>query len=467
MTQEALAEKLFISRQAVSSWENDRTQPDIEMIGKLAEVFNVPLEELIYGKKRNTALENEKPDYNGTLIIVFSILGSLLAGTGLVFIFVHFWKLLPMFSKAIFSFLPLLLGQASGIFVFLKKRNKISWCEGASVLWTAGIAATLTLIYNIFDLSIYWYTILILVAVCIIPVILLLKAASPVIVYYSCIITWFIISLNEDNPVIALFITLLSVAGGLAYTLVKVNKDKKDVRSIFIHWLSIIALISFVITTGTFVDGDMVSGLAGAGAVGICLLIKSLKEPDIFMPYKIPGLLLTSTMLFAGSGFVIDYINITVQNIIFTLLIFISIPLTLVLSKGKTKDKFFISYLALSVFSMIVFIAGAYILDFKTIALFGRWLLIILKVIALAANILLMISGGKERKLLPINIGFISVAAITILTVSLSGLSLIGNGLLLLVFGAVLLAVNFRISRQNQKLKAMALNEKKEVNGDE
>ena len=52
ISQEALAEKLFISRQAVSSWENDRTQSDIEMIGKLAEVFNVSIEELIYGEKR-------------------------------------------------------------------------------------------------------------------------------------------------------------------------------------------------------------------------------------------------------------------------------------------------------------------------------------------------------------------------------------------------------------------------------
>ena len=50
ISQEVLAERLFISRQAVSSWENDRTQPDIEMIGKLAEVFNVSVEELIYEK---------------------------------------------------------------------------------------------------------------------------------------------------------------------------------------------------------------------------------------------------------------------------------------------------------------------------------------------------------------------------------------------------------------------------------
>ena len=142
MTQEALAEKLFISRQSVSSWENDRTQPDIEMLGRLSEIFEVSVEELIYGKKRNVTLETEKPDYSGTLTVVFAILGSLLAGTGVVLIFVYFWQKMPMFSKAILSFLPLLAGQASGIFVLSKKKDSIPWREGASVLWTAGIAAT-------------------------------------------------------------------------------------------------------------------------------------------------------------------------------------------------------------------------------------------------------------------------------------------------------------------------------------
>ena len=73
-TQDSLAEKINITRQAVSSWENDRTQPDLEMLGRLAEVFEVSFEELIYGKKRNTTLELERQSYNNTVTIVFSIL---------------------------------------------------------------------------------------------------------------------------------------------------------------------------------------------------------------------------------------------------------------------------------------------------------------------------------------------------------------------------------------------------------
>ncbi|MBQ7921243.1 MAG: helix-turn-helix domain-containing protein [Clostridia bacterium] len=51
MNQEQLAEKLHVTRQAVSNWETGKTQPDIEMLTKIAEKFNVSVERLIYGKE--------------------------------------------------------------------------------------------------------------------------------------------------------------------------------------------------------------------------------------------------------------------------------------------------------------------------------------------------------------------------------------------------------------------------------
>ncbi|MBQ8292460.1 MAG: helix-turn-helix transcriptional regulator [Bacilli bacterium] len=50
MTQNELAEKLFISYQAVSQWENGNTKPDIDLLPKLAEIFNVSIDEL-FGRK--------------------------------------------------------------------------------------------------------------------------------------------------------------------------------------------------------------------------------------------------------------------------------------------------------------------------------------------------------------------------------------------------------------------------------
>ena len=57
MTQDELAEKLNVTRQAVSNWENGKSQPDIETLTKLAEIFDVSMERIIYGEKKRSVLE--------------------------------------------------------------------------------------------------------------------------------------------------------------------------------------------------------------------------------------------------------------------------------------------------------------------------------------------------------------------------------------------------------------------------
>lgn len=47
-TQENLAEKLGVSRQAISRWEADETAPDMKMLLELCEVFNVSAYYLIH-----------------------------------------------------------------------------------------------------------------------------------------------------------------------------------------------------------------------------------------------------------------------------------------------------------------------------------------------------------------------------------------------------------------------------------
>ena len=47
MTQDALAEKLGITAQAVSKWENDQSCPDITMLPRLAEIFGITTDELL------------------------------------------------------------------------------------------------------------------------------------------------------------------------------------------------------------------------------------------------------------------------------------------------------------------------------------------------------------------------------------------------------------------------------------
>ncbi len=77
MTQEQLAENLNVTRQAVSNWENEKTEPDVETLQRISEVLDVTVEELIYGtKQERTTIINKNTVKNVTKGLSF---GSALA----------------------------------------------------------------------------------------------------------------------------------------------------------------------------------------------------------------------------------------------------------------------------------------------------------------------------------------------------------------------------------------------------
>ena len=41
ISQETLAEKVYVSRQTVSNWENDKNYPDINSLLRMSEIFHV------------------------------------------------------------------------------------------------------------------------------------------------------------------------------------------------------------------------------------------------------------------------------------------------------------------------------------------------------------------------------------------------------------------------------------------
>ena len=56
LTQAELASRLHVTAQAVSKWENGRGVPDIELLKKLSEEFDVSITELIEGEKKKNKL---------------------------------------------------------------------------------------------------------------------------------------------------------------------------------------------------------------------------------------------------------------------------------------------------------------------------------------------------------------------------------------------------------------------------
>jgi transcriptional regulator with XRE-family HTH domain len=59
MTQEQLAEKLNVSRQSVSKWENGGAAPDLESVVKISRLFQVSLDDLLTEGEEGVTKEND------------------------------------------------------------------------------------------------------------------------------------------------------------------------------------------------------------------------------------------------------------------------------------------------------------------------------------------------------------------------------------------------------------------------
>jgi transcriptional regulator with XRE-family HTH domain len=83
LTQEEFAAKLFVTRNAVSKWENDNGYPNIETLKDIAKLLNITIDELLGDDDIKTITINTNEKLNkykiyGSNILVF-ILYSLVA----------------------------------------------------------------------------------------------------------------------------------------------------------------------------------------------------------------------------------------------------------------------------------------------------------------------------------------------------------------------------------------------------
>lgn len=63
LSQEELADKVFVSRQTISNWENDKNYPDINSLVLMSEVFHVSLDHLVKGDLERMKKEIDKQEY--------------------------------------------------------------------------------------------------------------------------------------------------------------------------------------------------------------------------------------------------------------------------------------------------------------------------------------------------------------------------------------------------------------------
>lgn len=458
MTQEELAQKLFVSRQAVSSWENNRTQPDVEMIKKLSDVFGVPVEELLYGEKRNTKLE-ESVKTGKTLFTVFSIIGSLFVGVGLIILIVGLWDKFPAFTKASVSFIPLLLGQGAAVYTYAKKFDNVSWREGASVLWAMGITATVGLISSVLGIHLGALGCLLIDALLILPILYFFKVVSPLVFYFGFSVAGAVGVLEESGSIrLTVGTLILLTVVGLLYTCLN-RKNFKDIRYEYSLWISVLASVSSALAICFLSDSGFFT-IPMALAVCICLLNKNDSKSEPFYPVGILGTVaagvistychLNETVRYDGCSLS----DLFAEENIFALVLSVSlfaIGFT-VNAKRKEKDKKQTAFCCVGALAALLPLAGC-VLDFFSlmgIALFA---------LAFVMCVIMIVKGAIEKKYFAMNVGLVGMLTLMFFVISAVYMNMITMGVMFLVCGFALFGANFWISRKI-KSKQNEINDK-------
>nr|WP_072537217.1 helix-turn-helix domain-containing protein [Anaerococcus mediterraneensis] len=109
MTQEEVAEKLFVSRQSISNWENNKTYPDIGNVIALSDLYEISLDELLKGSDNFMKHLEESTDIVKSNKKLIFFIGLALIAMIVMAIFTEF---LPekVFLLAIFSLAVIVTG---------------------------------------------------------------------------------------------------------------------------------------------------------------------------------------------------------------------------------------------------------------------------------------------------------------------------------------------------------------------
>ena len=155
MTQEQLAEKLYVSRTAISKWESGKGYPNIESLKSIAELFNITIDDLLSGDELIVVAQTEN---NTNLKKIYATIFGILDLAAILFVLLPlYWDSKLEYSVNLFSFsdatatilifywlfivLLILLGCLELLFIRLKMEQKTDLLEKISLIWS--VMATL------------------------------------------------------------------------------------------------------------------------------------------------------------------------------------------------------------------------------------------------------------------------------------------------------------------------------------
>lgn len=396
--------------------------------------------------------EKEKTSPN-RLYILFSIIGALLVGLGIILIIAHNWDLMSRGMKTILSFVPMLLGQTICVYVYFRKKELVSWREGASTLLFFAVGACIALISQTYhvggELSTYLLTWMLLC----IPLVYIFSS-SVVSLLYLIGISFYALNYRFDGYINHGYNWYWLLILGVGYHYYLLTRDSPHSNfTRFHHWL---VPLSILVGFNTISDSYRISiHLAYFCLLGLFIQLGNSRilnfQNTNYPSYKVIGILGTIGLLFALSfEWFWEELRTTYQttHVIFRSedLVVILLPalIALVLLAYNQKNTAIKEFKFYSIIFLVLI----------PIYLIGIWYPIaqwLINILTFALGIALIKDGVAKNKIAKLNIGLLTIMALIAFRFLDSDLSFVLRGVLFLLLGIGFFTMNYWMLKREKR----------------
>lgn len=209
-------------------------------------------------------------------LTIFSILGGLLIGTGIITILANNWEELGRGARTVIALLPLLAAQALAVFVFRGNlRSSMAWREGVGAFWVMAIGVALSLIWQTYHLPNEWTQFFFLWALLSLPVVYLMNSLAAVALYLLAASIWGLSELEVFGGRSTVHLYWMLLAAAIPMAVMRRRASVESAGSTFVFWLLAIGVCvgsGGSLAALSYGDGELVVlavSLVAAVAVGI------------------------------------------------------------------------------------------------------------------------------------------------------------------------------------------------------
>ena len=389
------------------------------------------------------------------LVIVFGILGALLVGLGIILIIAHNWDTLGKVPKLGIALLPLLIGQAVCAFVLYRKADSTAWREGAATFLFMAIAASISIVSQVYNIEGTLYGFLFLWMIVALPVIYTMRSSLASLLYiigitwYACDLSYF----HYPNAVAWWYWGLLALMLPHYYTLYK-----NRIHSNFFAFHSWFIALSVTAVLGMF--SDALRELTFAVYINVfCVLIllgqiERIRERRLIANgFLVTGSLgLISLLLFMSFEWFWEEIfddNIYRVDLVHAYPYWVTFAIAVILLVVLGMRQSFASLNVKSYGFVVVLIL---LLVSYQLPLLAR---VLDNILLFAFGVFTVRDGARQNKLSLLNYGLLILTALIICRFFDLDMSFVARGLLFVLVGAGFFVANiWMVKKRKQQLNA-------------